>query len=145
MLFERKKNRPVGVAKRYVAALNARDIDTMLALLHPHPTFVDSRGYCIQGYDDCRAGVRAFLDLDRGFRMHVDNYTLRHGDVLMRGHTEAHDPRLAHDTLWLVKVEDGKMRFWQSFGDMHSPALAHILLPERSKPAEDCAMAQIHA
>ena len=140
MLFKRKKNRPIEVAKRYIAALNARDGEAMIALLHDDPTFVDSRGFCIEGYDDSVLGVRAFLDLARGFRMHVDSYALHHGDVLMRGHAEADDPRLAHDTLWLAKVEDGKLRYWQSFGDANSPALAHILLPERSKEAHECGM-----
>lgn len=139
MLFwKRKKDGPVEVAKRYVAALNARDADAMIALLHPDPVFVDSRGYCIEGYEDSVDGVRALLDLDAGFRMHVDSYALHHGDVLMRGETEADDPRLAHDTLWLAKVEDGRIRYWQSFGDSNSPALAHILLPERSRAAHEC-------
>ena len=142
MFWQKRKDRPVEVVKRYVDALNMRDSEAMIALLHPNPTFIDSRGFCIEGYDDSVAGVYAFLDLDRGFMMHVDSYTMHHGDVLMRGHTEADDSRLATDTLWLARVEDGKLRFWQSFGSSEAPALAHILLPERSKEAHECTSRQ---
>ena len=136
-MFWRKRTTPVDVVKSYVAALNARDAAGMKALLHPECTFVDSQGYSVEGYEDSVAAVDAFLALDDGFKMHVESAVLRGEDILMRGYTEARDPRLATDTLWTARVEDGKVKYWQSFGSPDSPALAHLLMPEKARPAPE--------
>ncbi|MGB3165917.1 MAG: nuclear transport factor 2 family protein [Alteraurantiacibacter sp.] len=135
MFWRKRKEGPVDIVHRYIAALNARDADVMKAMLHPDCRFVDSHGFCVDGHEDSKAAVDAFLGLAEGFRLHVTSSTMRGDDILLRGHTEANDPRLATDTLWLARVADGKMQYWQSFGGADAPPLAHLLLPDRAKAA----------
>ncbi|WP_165853467.1 nuclear transport factor 2 family protein [Aurantiacibacter aquimixticola] len=131
------RNKAENVVRRYVAAVNARDADAIIALLHPDCRFIDSHGFGIDGIDDCTDAVRAFMALGSNFRMHVEGISNNHGDILLRGHTEAEDASLATDTLWLARVEDGRLLYWQSFGESSAPALAHRLMPDKAEPLED--------
>ena len=133
-MFWRKREKPVDTVHAYIAALNARDARTMKAMLHRDCCFVDSHGFSVEGFEDSAAAVDAFLALDEGFRVHIESSTMRGDDILLRGHTEAHDPRLATDTLWIARVAEGKMLYWQSFGSPDAPALAHLLMPEKAVP-----------
>jgi len=132
-MFGRKRKQAMAVVHDYVDALNARDADRMKHLLHPECRFVDSHGFCLDGYEDSAAAVDAFLDLDDQFKVHLASMTMRGSSILMRGHTEARDERLARDTLWTAKVKDGKLLFWQSFGDVDAPAIAHLIAPEKAR------------
>ncbi|WAT18873.1 nuclear transport factor 2 family protein [Aurantiacibacter sp. MUD11] len=118
--------------RRYVDAVNSRDFDAMSDMLHDDFSFIDSRGYRISGRENCIAAHKAFFELEDSFSFHIDNYTMRDDLVLMRGHSKARDPRLASARLWTARVRDGKMLFWQNFGDQKSPALAHLLMPEEA-------------
>ncbi|GEM_PF-931556 len=135
-MFWNRRKKPFSIVQSYIAALNDHDAAAMISLLHPDACLVDSRGACVAGYEDSVEAVHAFLALDAGFQMHIDSYAMHGDDVLMRGSIEADDPRLATNTLWMARVQDGKLRRWQSFGNADSVALAHILVPDKAHREE---------
>lgn len=115
------------IVRRYVAALNARDVDRVAELLHPDCRFIDSHGEWIEGRDAIIAATRRFFALEKAFRLKLDAVIEHDGEVLLRGKAEAEQPEFRRDALWKARVEGGKIIFWQSFGPQDSPRLARIL------------------
>lgn len=134
-MFGWKTRRPVKVARKYVAAVNARDVQGVASLLADECRYVDSRGDWIDGRENVLTATRRFFELEENFRFEDTEMVLHDGDVLIRGSTSADDPRLAQDTLWRARVEDGKIAHWQSFGAGEPVALVRILMPEIAQKA----------
>ena len=118
--------------RQYIAALNARDPDTIGSLLAENCRFVDSTGGWVEGRDNAMAATRAFLDFETNFRINEEDIVLRGDEVLVRGSTSAKNPQLAKDKLWRAKVEGGKLALWQSYGTESLP-LARILMPDAAR------------
>lgn len=135
-MFGFRKRQDIKQVRRYIAALNERDADTMIGMLHEKCCFVDSKAFCVEGRADCASSIRNFLKIETGFRLTTEAFSVRDGDVLVRGHTEANDPSFSHDTLWVARVENGKLAYWQSFGDSKGSSVARAVLPAAAKPLD---------
>lgn len=129
-IFGSRKNKPVAVVQRYIAALNERDQDTIASLLADDCRLVDSSGGWLEGRENAIEATRAFFDFDAEFRIDHDNIVLRGDEVLVRGKATAAHPQLAKDSLWRARVKDGKLAYWQSYGAEALP-LVRILMPQR--------------
>ena len=129
-MFGLQSRKPIPVTRRYIAALNARDPDAMEELLAENCRVVDSRGGWVEGRDAVMNATRRFFEMEPRFTVQESSMVMRAGDVLIRGRAKASDPRLAQDTLWIARVRDGRVVYWQSFGAGEPPALARILAPE---------------
>jgi ketosteroid isomerase-like protein len=122
---------PAEVVRRYVDALNRRDLPAMLELLDPHVELITRRGP-IRGHDDVRRWLGepyAELDVERT----VDR-------IQVAGNTVVATGRIRH--LWresgqtadeveiavLAEVEDGRIVRVQTFDD-EAAALAAAGLP----------------
>lgn len=130
------------VVRRYVACLNARDLDGIAVLLHPNCRFVDSHGEWIEGRNAIIAATRRFFSLERRFRLTLHAIVEHDGEILLRGKADAEHEEFRQDALWKARVENGAIIFWQSFGPQTAPRLARILrgdgasdIPDRPKPA----------
>lgn len=139
LVFFSKRRKLYDVVDRYVAALNTRDARAMIGMLHPDCTFIDSGGYSTSGLEECARAVHAFLALDPGFRMHIESRTVRGNNVLLRGHMDADNPQFGNEKLWIMQVEEGKVRKLQAFGDGTVTPLVHRLYPEKSVLQADIA------
>lgn len=95
---------------------------------------IDSAGNWIQGRENALAAIRAFNDLDTGFKLEYDNIVVRGREVLVRGRVHTTEPNLLSDTLWRIEVANGEIVRWQSFGSGRSVPLAKVLLPEAAHP-----------
>ncbi len=104
------------MVKRYIAALNARDADAAAAIYSDDCCLVDSTGGSVQGRGEASAATRAFFDLEANFHLDYNEITVRGDTVLIRGRVQADDRRLANNSLWEARVEEGKLSHWQSFG-----------------------------
>lgn len=118
------------VVRRYVDRLNARDVDGIALLLHPHCRFIDSHGEWIEGREAIVAATRRFFAIERKFRLNLEAVVEHEGEVLLRGKASAERAEFRQDALWKARVEGGKIIFWQSFGPQSSPRLARILSAE---------------
>ena len=129
-IFRSRKEQPVSVVRRYISALNTGDPGNLEELLAEDCRLVDSTGGWLEGRDNALSALRVFFSSETDFRIDAETIVLRGDEVLVRGRAEARDPRLAKDTLWRVRVEAGKVAFWQSYGAVDLP-LARMLLPEK--------------
>lgn len=129
-MFGLQSKKSIPVTRRYIAALNARDPEAIESLLAENCRVVDSRGGWVEGRDAVMQATRRFFEIEHRFKVEESSMVMRAGDVLIRGRTRASDPRLAQDTLWLARVRDGRVTYWQSFGAGNPPALARILAPD---------------
>lgn len=114
------------MVKRYIAALNARDIETIDTLLADDCRFVDSSGGSIDGRESALDATHAFFDFETGFHLTQHDIVPRGDEVLIRGVVRANNPQLATDSLWRARVIKGKLVHWQSYGADALP-LARIL------------------
>lgn len=130
-IFRSRKAVAVSVVKRFIAALNARDIDSIAELLDDDCRVVDSSGGWIDGRQNLLEAVGIFFEFDPAFRLEADQVLMHGEEVLIRGSTVASHPHLASITLWRARVWKGKVAYFQGFGDKALP-LARILLPEKA-------------
>ena len=118
------------IVRRYVARLNARDVDGIAALLHPSCRLIDSHGEWIEGREAIVAATRRFFELEGQFRLKLHTLVEHDGEWLLRGSTAAERSEFRTEALWRARVEDGLVIFWQSFGPQSSPRLTRILTDE---------------
>ncbi|RJY08147.1 nuclear transport factor 2 family protein [Aurantiacibacter aquimixticola] len=134
-MFGRNRKKSIAIVRRYIDALNRHDAGAMIHMHHPEFSFIDARGDAIEGKARCAKAVHALMDMDEDFGLEIKDATVRGGQVLLRGRTRASDPRLEHDMLWAVRVENGLLKDWQSFGDRDANPMAHLLLHRTLQPA----------
>jgi ketosteroid isomerase-like protein len=115
------------VVRRYVACLNARDLDGVAALLHPECRFIDSHGDWIEGREAIIAATRHFFAIEHRFRLTLETIVEHDGEILLRGKADAEREEFRQDALWKARIEDGAILCWQSFGPQSAPRLARIL------------------
>jgi ketosteroid isomerase-like protein len=123
----------VRAVERYVKALNARDADAIAKFIAPNCRMVDSRGDWIEGYDTVLLATRRFIELEPDFTLHVEHISQHGEDILLRGHVDADHPELSKDCLWLARVDNGQIAYWQNFAPGEPPALARIVIPEMAR------------
>lgn len=111
--------------------MNARDVDAIGNILADDCRLVDSTGGWVEGRQNALAATRNFFEYETEFRLDDVEIVLHGEEVLVRGNAFATDPNIASDKLWRAKVKDGKLAYWQSFGDKAVP-LARMLLPEQA-------------
>ena len=128
-MFDGGRKREIAIVRDMVAAMNDHDADRVASLLGDNPRFVDSHGEWLEGRDEVIEATRRFLDMDRSFKLHIEQSTHHHGDVLLRGHVTSDQPAMATDTLWRARVKRGKLVYWQSYGSPNAPHLARMLKP----------------
>jgi limonene-1,2-epoxide hydrolase len=120
------------VVRRYVTALNARDIDAIEELLAPDCRFIDSIGCWVEGREDCLEASRRFLAMEPEFRIAIENILMHGGEVLINGTTSAQEPMLCRDTLWRARSDGKQLIEWQSYGEGSTLPLAKVLMGERA-------------
>lgn len=127
MVFGLGKPSGKQIVRRYVAALNARDIAGIAPLLHPRCRFIDSHGEWIEGREAIVAATQRFFAIEPRFRLRIDSVVEHDGELLLRGEAFASNPLFADDAIWSARIEDGGIVFWQAFGPQSAPRLARIL------------------
>jgi ketosteroid isomerase-like protein len=115
------------VVRRYLDALNRRDLPAMLQLLHPEVEFVTGRGLR-HGHDEVRKWLGepyAELEVERA----VDRVQVA-GPIRYRWRDSG---EVADETgfAWLFEVHEDRITRWQKF-DEEAAALAAAGLPTKT-------------
>jgi ketosteroid isomerase-like protein len=122
------------VVRRYLDALNRRDLPAMLQLLDPEVEFVTGRGLR-HGHDEVRKWLGepyAELEVERA----VDRVQAAGPVVVAVGrirHRWRDSGEVADETgfAWLFEVHEDRITRWQKFGD-EAAALAAAGLPTKT-------------
>ncbi|WP_128893096.1 nuclear transport factor 2 family protein [Erythrobacter sp. HKB08] len=121
---------PKAVASRFLAAIEAEDLDTIESLLANDVVYTDSRGDSISGYSSCVEAMRRMFEMDIAFAIQPSSMTQAGENVLIRGRCSSRDPRLNAQCLWRFRVRNGKLAEYQSHRASDPPAFARFLMPE---------------
>jgi ketosteroid isomerase-like protein len=117
---------PAEVARLFVAAINARDVDAIVERMAPEHVFVDSLGNGVPG-TAMRAGWKQYFNM-------VPDYWIRVGEEISNGDTVIlfgraggtyvpsdgvlrSENRWETPAVWRAVVDDGKVREWRVYCD----------------------------
>jgi ketosteroid isomerase-like protein len=101
------------IAIQFNDAINARDLDALVALMTDDHRFVDTEGTVFEGIDRCREIWSGFFSAFPDYRNHFDTVEGRHGAIVIAGRSTCSDARLAGPALWSVIIVDGLVREWR--------------------------------
>lgn len=135
------------VARRFVSAINAHDVEALGALMTADHVFVDSVGDEVRGRDAmCRLWER-YYRLFPDYRLEVED-VLSHADVVgvfgtasgtlaSEGAEEPLDPenRWEVPAAWKAVVREGRVSVWRVFADVDP--VRRILEAAGRPPTED--------
>ena len=121
---------PKAVASRFLAAVEAEDLDTIESLLANDVVYTDSRGDSISGYSSCVEAMRRLFEMNIGLAIHPSSMAQVGDNVLIKGRCCSRDPRLNAQCLWRIRVRNGKLAEYQSHRASDPPAFARVLMPE---------------
>jgi hypothetical protein len=107
------ENGPLELARRFHAAINARDQAALAAMLSEDHRFVDSAGGVVSGKSAVLEAWQAFFAMFLDYRNHVEVDRAFDCEVAMRGESRCSDPRLEGPALWRAKTLDGLVTEWQ--------------------------------
>ena len=105
------------IAIRFNDAINARDIEALVALMTDDHRFVDTGGDAFEGIDRCREIWAGFFSAFPDYRNHVETVTEKDGHVVITGRSTCADARLAGPALWSVIITGGLVREWRVHED----------------------------
>ena len=121
--------RPLKVARRFLAAVDAHDLAACAALLREDFRYIDSHGNVLEGK---AAGLHMFellMGSHRDSRIVVASMSAFNDTVLIRARVDSPDPRLAGEALYKLKVERGLLTQIES-NRFDTRPTARLLLPE---------------
>jgi hypothetical protein len=119
------------LVSRFVAAVNAHDVDAMRALVTPDYTYIDSWREGVTGRDAVMAGAKRLFEADPGFRVEVEAMSFSDPYVLMRGWACSDIPAFGRRrAVWRARCENGLISEWQSWAEGGPPAMSRTYSPE---------------
>lgn len=118
------------LAARFVAAVNAQDIDALSGLMTDDFTNIDSWREGVVGRETAIAGAKAMFAMDPGLRMDVESTSFSDPYVLLRGWVNSGNPAVGRRrAVWRARCEDGLIAEWQSWAEGSPPSLNRLYSP----------------
>jgi ketosteroid isomerase-like protein len=114
------------LARKFVAAINRRDVDALAALMTAEHRFVDSLGNVVEGRDKMRAGWAGYFKMVPDYRINVDESVSDGLVVVLLGVAEgtyAADGEMKPENPWSTPVAlragvtDGLIAEWRVYAD----------------------------
>ena len=118
---------PVRTVQAYVAAMNARDLDTMTTFMGENMLLVDSAGQELEGRPAAQAVFSRLFSEAKTFELRIDRYSYSRGQVLMSGHLESDHPAISNSTHFRARADESFVHEWQSYASHPVQSLARIM------------------
>lgn len=132
-----RSKRDKGVVERFVAALNAHDVDAIAPLLTEDFTYIDSWREGVTGRDTVMAALRSLLMVDPGFRIEVEQMDWRAPLMLMTGRVHSRHFGPDRRAVWQVTVRDGLIAEYQAWAEGGPPPMSRMLAPDQARSMAD--------
>lgn len=136
-MFGGKSRRDKALVERFVAALNAHDVDTLESLAAEDFTYIDSWREGVTGRDTVVAALRMLLASDPDFGIEVDRMDWRDPHVLMTGRVNSRRFGMGRRAVWQVLVRDGLVAEYQAWAEGGPPPMSRMLAPGVAKSMAD--------
>lgn len=124
-------------AERFVAAVNAHDLDALGALMTDDFAYIDSWREGIVGRDNVLAAVAVLFAADKGFGIEVERKFYRAPHVLMSGKVISMQFADKRRAVWRARCDGDRLAEWQSWAEGGPPPLARTLAPEHARDMSD--------
>lgn len=108
---------PAEIVVAFTAAINARDLRRLEALMADDYTFVDSAGAIERGKAAGVAAWRGFFEQYPDYRNVFDTVVMRGDVVVVTGHSVCTHPALRGPAIWTARVRDGMLTEWRVHED----------------------------
>lgn len=107
------------VFDRFVAAINAHDVEELAALMAPDHVFVDSLGNRVGGAVTMRTGWRGYFAMCPDYRVRIDKSIADGDTVLAVGEAGGTIDSIPWRTpaAWQAVIRDGLVAEWRVFAD----------------------------
>jgi len=122
-LIEPRRPRAAALAPRFVARINAHDVEGIVALCTPAHLFIDSLGNRLTGLSALAAGWRAYFGLFQDYRIEVENTLTDEaaGLVLLSGWAAGRHAVSGRTfripAAWRLRPDAGLVAEWQVYAD----------------------------
>ncbi|MXO74484.1 DUF4440 domain-containing protein [Altererythrobacter aerius] len=119
------------LAARFVAAVNAHDLDAFAGLITDDFTYIDSLREGVVGHAAALEAARTLFDKDPGIFVEVESVSFSDPYVLMRGWAHSADPEFGRRrAAWRARCEDGALAEWQSWAEGGPPHMSRTYAPD---------------
>jgi ketosteroid isomerase-like protein len=109
---------PKAVVQRFNKAINARDLEGLVALMTEDHAFIDSSGDVERGKETMKAGWQTFFERYPDYQNIFEAFSVDGDRVAMRGYsTCSNEPVLDGPAIWTARVRDGLVSEWRVFDD----------------------------
>jgi len=118
-----KTANPAEVFRKFVAAINRHDVDTLLQFMTEDHLFLDSLGNRVQGAAKMQSGWRAYFTICPDYRITPEKILADAGTgaatILATGKASGTIDQVAWQTpaAWQAIIRDGKVAEWRVFAD----------------------------
>ncbi|KLI63306.1 nuclear transport factor 2 family protein [Aurantiacibacter marinus] len=121
------------IVRRYVQAINAKDLGAIEKLTCPDFSLIDTAGIEVSGRKDC-------IEVLRGLSRHAPDYRIevsalsKHGDdVLVSGKAHSTVAGIRRATQWRARFRQRKLAEWHSYG-AYPPSTVRAILSDEQMP-----------
>lgn len=117
---------PEEVVRRFMAAINAHDVEAVLSLMTEDHRFTDAAGGSISGHGPLRAAWQGYFTWFPNYEITAEQVFSRGGTVAVFGHAggtfapgvgSVADNTWHLPAAWLADVRDGYVAHWRVFCD----------------------------
>ena len=135
-----RSRRDKATAERFVAAVNAHDLDALGRLMTEDFAYIDSWREGIVGRDSVLAAVRVLFENDPGFGVEVERKSFRDPHVLMSGRITSVQFEDKRRAVWRARCDGDRLAEWQSWAEGGPPPLSRTLAPDAVRDLSDRAL-----
>ena len=128
-----RSRRNKALVERFVAAINAHDVDAVESLITEDFTYIDSWREGVSGRDRVIAGLRQLVAIDQEFGIEVDRMDWRDPHVLMSGRVNSAQFGSGRRAVWQLLVRDGQVAEYQAWAEGGPPPMSRMLSPDHAR------------
>jgi ketosteroid isomerase-like protein len=105
------------IAMAFHAAVNARDLERLTAMMTEDHRFVDMADVVIAGREACHRAWRDFFRAFRDYRNEITDCVVAGNSAAMSGRTHCSNSMLEGPALWTAIAVDDRLSEWRVYHD----------------------------
>lgn len=113
-----EKQSPLFTVGEFNAAINAQDLEALVALMSPEHQLVDFASNVVRGKENCAKAWAGFFAAFPDYQNHVENEIEDGSRAILIGYsTCSNEAALEGPAIWTARVDDGFVREWRVYED----------------------------